>query len=117
MQGNLTFRGGLEGLLTEGFLGAIAAELASPLSDFFFFIFFFFFLATWLLESRPSPSEVEEEDEEIGEEGERSSLESTRCCLGGGDGCIMNGTLKTTEVENNQTGKPTVNLGRDNVAI
>ena len=78
MQGNLTFRGGLGVISTEGFLGAIAAKLASPLSDFFFFfVFFFFFLATWLLESRLSPGEVEEEDAEIGEEGERSTLEST----------------------------------------
>ena len=54
----------------DGFLGSIAVELASLLSDFFF-------LATWLLESRLSPGEVEEEDEEIGEEGERSTLEAT----------------------------------------
>ena len=76
MQGNLTFHGGLEGFSREDFLGAIAAELASPLSDFFFFVFFFF-LATWLLESRLSLGEVEEEDVETGEEGERSTLEST----------------------------------------
>ena len=50
----------------EGFLGAIAAELASPLSDFLFFVFFFFFLATWLVESRLSPGEVEEEDVQTG---------------------------------------------------
>ena len=67
MQGNFTFRGRLDGLSREGVLGAIATDLASLLSDSFFFIFFFFFLATWLLESRLSPGEVEEEDEEIGE--------------------------------------------------
>ena len=43
MQGNLTFHGGLEGSSMDGFLGAIAAVLASHLFDFFFFIFFFFF--------------------------------------------------------------------------
>ena len=73
MQGNLTFRGGLGGLSRGDFLGAKAADLASPLSDFFFF---FFFLSTWLLKSRVSPGEVEEEDTEIGEEGERSTLDA-----------------------------------------
>ena len=56
----------------KGFLGTIVAVLASHLSDFFFF-----FLATWVLESIISPSEVEEKDEEIGKEGERSTLEAT----------------------------------------
>ena len=69
MQGNLTFRGGLEGLSRGGVSEAVAALLASRLSDFFFFVFFFFFLATWLLESRLSPGEVEDEDTETDEEG------------------------------------------------
>ena len=77
MQGNLTFREGLEGLSRGDVSEAIAALLASHLSDFFFFVFFFFFLATWLFESRLSPGEVEEEDAETGEDGERSTLEST----------------------------------------
>jgi len=77
MQGNLTFHGGLEGLSRGVIPEAIAALLASRLSDFFFFVFFFFFLATWLLESKLSPGEEEEEDAETGEEGERSTLEST----------------------------------------
>jgi len=34
-------------------------------------------LATWLLESRLSPGEVEDEDVETSEEGERSTLDST----------------------------------------
>ena len=76
-QGNLTFRGGLEGLSRGDISETVAALLASRLSDFFFFVFFFFFLATWLLESRLSPGEVEEEDAKTGEEGERSTLEST----------------------------------------
>ena len=77
MQGNFTFHERLDGVSREGALGAIATTLASRLSEFFFFVFFFFFLATWLLESRLSPGEVEDEDKEIGEEGERSTLEST----------------------------------------
>ena len=95
----------------------IVIDLASILSDFFFFIIIFFFLATWLLESRISPGEVEEDDEEIGEEAERSTLESTWCCSGGGDGRIEIGAFETTEVEKNHTRKPTVNPGRENVAI
>ena len=117
MYGNLTFRGRLDGLSMEGILGETTAALASCLSDFFFSVFFFFFLATWLLESRLSLGEVEEEDKEIGEEGERSTLESTWCFSGRGDGCIVAGTLEITEVENNQIGNPIVNPGRDNVAI
>jgi len=76
-QGNLTFRGGAEGGSTSGVLGVGARGIlvTSPLGDFFFLVFFFFFLATWLLEL--SPGEVEDEDPEIGEEGERSTLEST----------------------------------------
>ena len=74
MQGNLTFHGSLDGSAREDFLSAVAATLVSRLSNFFFFVFF---LATWLPESRLSPGEVEEEDEEIGEEGERSTLEAT----------------------------------------
>ena len=73
MKGNLNFCGGLEVLSMEIFLGAIAVELASPLSNFFFF----FFLATWLLESQLSLGKVEEGDEKTGEEGNRSTLEST----------------------------------------
>jgi len=68
----LTFRRGAEGGSTSDELGAIAALLVSSLGDFFFF-----FLATWLLESELSPGEVEDEDVEIGEEGDRSTLEST----------------------------------------
>ena len=117
MQGNLNFRGRLDGLSREGDLGTIAAELASLLSDFFFFVFFFFFLATWLLESILSQGEVEEEDEETGKEGEKSTLESKWRCSGGGDVCTEGGILETIEVKNNQTGNPTVNPGRDNVAI
>ena len=67
----------MEGLSRGDILEIAAVALASLLSDFFFFVFFFFLLATWLLESRLSPREVEEEDAEIGEEGERSTLEST----------------------------------------
>jgi len=77
MHGNLTFRGGLEGLSRGDISETVAVHLASRLSEFFFFVFFFFFLATWLLESRLSPGEVEDEDAETGEEGERSTLEST----------------------------------------
>jgi len=71
LQGNLTFRGGAEGGPISGVLEVGAALLASPLEDFFFF------LATWLLESRLSPGEVEDEDVETCKEGERSTLEST----------------------------------------
>ena len=53
-----------------GAFGVTAKRLASRLSKFFFF------LASWLLDFKLSPGEVEEEDEEIGEEGERSTLES-----------------------------------------
>jgi len=78
-QGNLTFRGGAKGGSTSDELGAVAALLVSSLGDFrfFFFVFFFFFLATWLLESVLSPGKVEDEDVEIGEEGDGSTLEST----------------------------------------
>jgi len=77
LQGNLTFHGGLEGLPTRGAFGVIAAWLASYLFDFFFFFFFFIFLASWLLDFKLSPIEVEEEGEEIREEGEGSALESS----------------------------------------
>jgi len=40
-------------------------------------IVFFFFLASWLLDFKLSPGKVEGEDEETGEEGERSTLESS----------------------------------------
>jgi len=75
----LTFRRGAEGGPTSGVLGVGARVIlvASPLGDFIFLVFFFFFLATWLFESRLSPGEVEEEDVEVGIEGERSTLEST----------------------------------------
>ena len=103
--------------MVEGFLGTIVAALASRLFDFFFFVFFFFFLATWLSESKLSPGEVEEEVKEIGEEGERSTLDSTWCYSSGGDGRTEIGAFGTTEVENNHTGKPTVNPRRDNIAM
>jgi len=76
LQGNLTFQGGSESFSTRGAFGVTAARLASRLSDFFFFIFFFF-LAFWLLDFKLSPGEVEGEDEETREEGERSTLELT----------------------------------------
>ena len=60
-----------------GAFGTIVVWLAFCLSNFFFFVFFFFFLASWLLELKLSPGEVEEEGEEMGEEGERSTLESS----------------------------------------
>jgi len=68
-QGNLAFRGGAEGGSTSGVLGTF------PLGDFFFLVFFF--LVTWVLEVRLSPGEVEEEDIEVGVEGEISTLGST----------------------------------------
>jgi len=73
-QGNLTFRGGAEGGSTSGVLGVGARGIlvTSPLGDFFFLVFFFFFLATWVLEARLSPGEVE-----VGVEGERPTLGST----------------------------------------
>ena len=117
-QGNLTFRGGAKGGPTSGVLEGVTVVLvASPLGDFFFLVLFFFFLATWLLESRLSPGEVEDEDVEVGVEGERSTLGSTRGCSGGGTDELTADTIGTKEVENNQTGNPTVNPGRDNVAI
>jgi hypothetical protein len=82
-QGNLTFRGGAEGDPTSGVLEWIAGLergtlcVGSPLGDFFFLVFLFFFLATWLLTSRISPGEVQEDDVEVGVEGERSTLGST----------------------------------------
>ena len=53
---------------------------------------------------------------EVGFEGERSTLESTGCCSGGGDGGTKVITLGATEVENNHTGKPMVNPGKDKVS-
>lgn len=93
--------------------------MASRLSKFFFFfiIFFFFFLVSWLLDVKLSPGEGGEEEEETGEEGVGSTLESSCRGLdeeGGGTGVM---TLETTEVENYHTGKPMVNPGKDNVAI
>ena len=117
MDGNFTFRGRLDGLSREAILGATTTALASRLSNFFFFVFFFFFLATWLLESKLSPGEVEEEDEKTGEEGETSTLESTWCYSSGGDDRIEIGAFGTIEVKNNHTGKPTFNPRRDNVAM
>ena len=82
-QGNLTFRGRAEGDLTSGVLEWIAGLeggtvcVDSPLGDFFFLVFLFFLLATWLVESRLSPGEVEDEDVEVGVEGERSTFGST----------------------------------------
>jgi len=73
LQGNLTFHGGSEGFSTRGAFGVTVTWLASRLSDFFFF---FFFLASWLLDFKLSLGEVEGEDEETREEGERSTLES-----------------------------------------
>ena len=85
------------------------------LLDFFFF-FIFFFLGSWLLNVKLSPGEGGEE-EETREEGVGSTLESS--CRGsdkvdGGMGVMI---LGNTEVENNHTGKPMVNPGKDNVAI
>ena len=62
-----------------------------------------------------SPGERGEEEEEIGEEGVGSTLEST--CRGSneGDGGIGIMTFGTTEVEINQMGKPMVNPCKDNV--
>ena len=64
-----------------------------------------------------SPGEGGEEEEEIGEEGVGSTLESS--CRGSdeGDGGTRVMTLRTTDVENNQTGKLMVNPGKDSVAI
>jgi len=66
----LTFCRGSEGFSAGSAFGAIIAWLASRLSDIFFF---FFFLASWLLDFKLSPCEVEEEGEKIGEEGEGST--------------------------------------------
>ena len=77
----------------------MVVDLPSLLSNFFFLVFFFFFLTTWLLELVLSPSEVEEEDVETGEEGEGSTFESTWCCSGGE---VDGGTVvETTAVGNN----------------
>jgi len=92
--------------------------VASHLSDFFFFfIFFFFVLVSWLLDVELSPGEGGEEEEETGEEGVGSTLESS--CRGSdeGDSGIGVMTLETTEVENNQTRKIMVNPSKDSVAI
>ena len=71
LQGNFTFREGLEGLSMGGAFGVIVARLASRLFDFFFF------LAFSLLDFKLSPGEVEEEEEETGEKWKRSTLESS----------------------------------------
>jgi len=68
----MTFHGGSEGLSMGGAFGVTIAWLDSCLFDFFFF----FLLASWLLYFKLSPGEVEEEGEEMGEEGERATLES-----------------------------------------
>ena len=70
--------------------------LASRLYDFFLF-----FLSSYLLDLKLLLGEVEEEGEEIGEEGESSRLESMWCDSNEGDGGEGVGTLGTTEVENN----------------
>jgi len=64
-----------------------------------------------------SPGEGGDEGKETGEEGTSSTLESS--CHGSdeGDGGIGVMTLRSTKVENNQTGKPMVNLGKDSVSI
>lgn len=54
-----------------GAFGVIATWLFSFLFDFF--IFFFLFLTSWLLDFELSLGKVEEEGEEIGEEGEDST--------------------------------------------
>jgi len=64
-----------------------------------------------------SPGKGGDEGEETREEGAGSTLESI--CRGldeghGGTGVMM---LRTTEVENNQTGRLMVNLGKDKVAM
>ena len=79
-----------------GAFRVIAAQLASRLFDFFFF-----FLASWLLDLKLSPGGGEEEGEEIGEEGEGSTLESSWHDLNEGDGEAGVETLAITEVENN----------------
>jgi len=81
LQGNFSFREGLEGLSIGGTFGITFAWFDSHLSGFFFFVFFFFvifffFLASWLLDFKLSLREVEEEGEERGEEGKGSTLES-----------------------------------------
>ena len=88
--------------------------MASCLIDFFFF---FFLLVSWLLDVKLSPGEGGEEEEETGEEGVGSTLESM--CRGSnkGDGGTRVMTLGTTEVENNQMGKPVVNPSKDSFAI
>ena len=86
--------------------------MASRLSDFFFF-----FLVSWLLNVELSPGEVGDEDEETGEEGAGSTLESSCHDSNEGEGGTRVMKLGTTEVENNQTGKPMVNPGKDSVAI
>jgi len=64
-----------------------------------------------------SPGEVGDEDEEIGEEGIGSTLESYCNDSDEGDGGIGGMMLRTTEVEKNQMGKPMVSPGKDNVSI
>ena len=53
-----------------GAFGVTIAQSTSFLADFFFFVFFFFFAASRLLDLKISLGEVEEEGEEIREEGE-----------------------------------------------
>ena len=64
-----------------------------------------------------SPGEVGDEDEETGEEGVGSTLESSFHDSDEGDGGTGVMTLRTTKVENSQTDKPMVNPGKDSVAI
>ena len=64
-----------------------------------------------------SPGEVGYEEEERGEEGTCSTLESSCCDSNEGDGGTRVMTLRTTEVENNQMGRLMVNPGKDNVSM
>ena len=85
LQGNLTFRGVVEGGSTSDGLGAVTLQVALDLSDFFFFfVFFCFFLGSWLFNVRLSPGEGGEEEEETGAEGVGLTLEST--CHGSDEG-------------------------------
>jgi len=64
-----------------------------------------------------SPGKGGDESEETGEEGVGSTLESSCRDADEGEGGTRDMTLGTTKVENNQTGRPMVNPGKDSVAI